>query len=140
MTTWTQMNDATRHAASLVTRSDIPRQPGVYAWYRDGIPVYVGKATGREGLRQRAWSNHMARGRGAMSGSAFRRNVAEYLGFAAAGAIKTNTSILSDAEVSEVNSWIRDCHLAWVETSTAASAVALESALKAERLPLLTKR
>ena len=135
-----QMNAAPRHAASGLRSADLPTGPGVYAWYRDGEAVYVGKATGREGIRQRAWKNHMAKGRGAMSGSAFRRNVAEHLGFSTAGAIKANTAVLTPQQVERVNDWIRECDVAWVETPTADEALALERTLKAAMRPTLTKR
>ena len=140
MSNWQTINSLPRHVASEVTGQLIPTEPGVYAWYRSGVAVYVGKATGRQGLRQRAWGNHMARGKGAMSGSAFRRNVAELLGFGKPSLIKANPSVLTDAQVDAVNAWIRECEVAWFTTASSGAALALERDLKAELLPPLTKR
>lgn len=140
MKSWNEMNSVARHPALMIGRDTIPSLPGVYAWYRGGVPVYVGKATGRQGLRQRVWRNHLARGRGAIAGSAFRRNIAETLGFGSAKAIKQNPALLSDEQVREINTWVAGCELAWHPVGTTAAALALEAALKSERLPSLTKR
>ena len=43
------MNAQPRRDARTLTRADVPPNYGVYAWYRDGSPVYVGKAAGKEG-------------------------------------------------------------------------------------------
>lgn len=134
---WGDMNSAQRYPARDLRREDVPVGPGVYAWYRNVQPVYVGKATGGEGLRQRAWGNHMGTGRGGMSGSAFRRNVAEHLGFGAAATIKADPSTLAASQVDAVNTWIRECELGWLETD---AAVDLERRLKREYMPPLTKR
>jgi hypothetical protein len=49
------------HAPRKLIRTDIPAEPGIYVWYfrntRD--PVYVGKASGNNGLRQRIWAQHL---------------------------------------------------------------------------------
>lgn len=50
-----------RHEASTLTRDDIPSEQGLYVWYStsSGEVLYVGKATGRAGLRKRIWSQHL---------------------------------------------------------------------------------
>jgi hypothetical protein len=50
-----------RHPAVALSREDIPSQQGLYVWYstiNDEV-FYVGKATGRGGLRRRIWSQHL---------------------------------------------------------------------------------
>jgi hypothetical protein len=36
-----------------IRRGGVPTDPGVYIWFRDGHPIYVGEALGAEGLRGR---------------------------------------------------------------------------------------
>lgn len=81
---WQRMNEHPRVPASTFSANQVPTDPGVYAWYRDGAPVYVGKAGD---LNQRVWKNHMGRGV-VMTGSAFRRNVSQHLGIATAADIQ----------------------------------------------------
>lgn len=115
---------------------DVPLSPGVYAWYRRGRAVYVGKA---DELRGRAWSNHMGQS-SSMGSSAFRRNVAEHLDFGTPGDIKAKRVRLTRIQLAEVRAWILGCALAWVECRTVAAAKELEIDMKAEWIPPLTKR
>ena len=55
----------------------VPRAPGVYAWFRQGAPVYGGKASGEGGLRDRI-GKHLGLELD-LSRSSLRRNVAEHL-------------------------------------------------------------
>ena len=50
-----------RDAKALNKPDDIPSQQGVYVWYsiKSGEILYVGKATGRAGLRGRIWRQHL---------------------------------------------------------------------------------
>lgn len=50
-----------RHNAATLKPDDVPRQRGLYAWYsiESGDLLYVGKATGRRGLRGRICSQHL---------------------------------------------------------------------------------
>ena len=50
---WQRMNGQPRRAADQLVRADVPTSPGVYAWYREGKPVYSGRAIGAGGLRAR---------------------------------------------------------------------------------------
>jgi hypothetical protein len=58
---WALLQAAPRHDALTLGGNDIPSAPGVYVWYakETGAPVYVGKATGRKGLRHRLWDQHL---------------------------------------------------------------------------------
>ncbi len=59
---WEKMNARPRRSAAKLVASDVPHNPGVYAWYRNGRPIYVGKA---KSLHQRVWKNHTTRNRSA---------------------------------------------------------------------------
>jgi hypothetical protein len=42
---WARMDGAAQHRVPQLQKRDIPRSPGVYALYRGGERLYVGKAT-----------------------------------------------------------------------------------------------
>jgi hypothetical protein len=116
--------------------TDIPISPGVYALYRAGAPMYVGKAGC---LRDRVWGNHSRRGTN-MTNSALRRNVAQLLGIATAADIKGRRYHPTAKDTAAVRAWLDGCEIAWRECADEPAAVALETALKAEHMPPLTKR
>jgi GIY-YIG catalytic domain-containing protein len=120
--------------ASLAA-ADIPLSPGVYALYRGNERMYAGKA---DSLRNRIWKNHSGRG-SVMTGSAMRRNAAEHLGISTAAEIKARRYQPTPEEVSAVRAWLDGCHITWLECDTGTAARVLESELKAEFKPLLTK-
>ena len=133
---WEAMNARPRQRAAVVTEKSIPIGFGVYSWNRDSIPIYVGKASS---LSSRLWGNHLRQGQ-SMTNSAFRRNVAEELGIAAANAIKEGEYVPSAEDVRRVNEWVRGCEIAWIECESHDAAVQLEKDMKREWLPPLTKR
>jgi len=45
---WARMNAQSRNRAAFLSRRDVPEQPGVYAWYRDDAPVYIGRSGDHE--------------------------------------------------------------------------------------------
>jgi excinuclease UvrABC nuclease subunit len=124
-----------RSMASLM-KDDIPSDPGVYALYRSGKRMYVGKA---KCLQDRVWKNHSGLGLG-MSSSAMRRNITEHLGIATANEIKQGLYRVSPQDAKRVRAWLDGCEIAWRMCATEAGAKALETALKKEYLPPLTKR
>lgn len=132
---WAKMHAQPRHSAAQLQKGDIPPNPGVYAWYRDGEAIYVGKAAS---LRKRLWNNHLGRG-AVMTGSAFRRNVAQQLGFGTANAIKTSAYVPTPEQVQAVRDFIGSCEVAWRTTDTAKAALDLESDMKREWMPPLTR-
>ncbi len=75
-----------------------------------------------------------------MGTSAMRRNVAEHLGIATAKDIKDGIYKVTEAEASRVRRWLDGCEIVWRECETEAAAKRLETAMKAEYLPPLTKR
>jgi excinuclease UvrABC nuclease subunit len=136
MKTWRKMHAAPRQGVASVTHAGISPRPGVYALYRDGSAVYVGKA---KSLGSRLWTNHFRRGM-SMTNSALRRNVAEFVGIAAAADIKKRRYRPTADDARRVSDWIRECEVAWIECDSEEEALALEKALKAEWKPPLTKR
>lgn len=133
------MNAQPRVPAESLTGKDIPKRPGVYAWYRDGEPIYSGRALGADGLHGRVWKNHLKAGAD-LSRSSFRRNVCEHLGVAPTSTTTVRPTLLTAADVEPVNRWIRECEVAWIECESAADAEALERELHAEWLPPLSRR
>lgn len=133
---WSTMSERPRRPMATLVADDVPDLPGAYALFRGGNRVYVGKAGS---LRERVWGNHSGRG-AAMTGSALRRNVAAHLGIASAADIKARRYQPTAAEVEAVRDWLDGCEIAWWTCASDAEALALETDLKTEYQPLLTKR
>lgn len=134
---WAAMTGQTRAEMASLSASDLPETPGVYAFFRDGAPVYVGEA--KQTLRSRVWGNHRSRGV-SMTNSAFRRNVAEHLDIASAPDLKAKRYLPTPDDAARVVAWIDGCEIAWIVCDSGAAAHQLEAELKAEFRPPLTKR
>jgi len=74
-----------------------------------------------------------------LSRSAFRRNVAELHGVPTS-VTRIHAATLTDEQLDLVNPWVRGCEVAWIECRSAGDASDLETRLKAEFRPPLTKR
>jgi len=74
-----------------------------------------------------------------MTNSALRRNVAAHLGIASSADIKARRYATTADDAVRVSEWIAACELAWIECKTEFDAVLLESALKLEAKPPLTR-
>lgn len=130
---WARVRSEMLWAADAVELSDIPTGPGVYVWFRDDEPIYVGEARGKRGLRGRLRA-HLAIGQD-LSRSTFRASVAvRQLGVDRATA-RLRPSVLSPAQVAIVNEWIAECDLAWVECASQEEAHNLEIRLRWAWLP-----
>lgn len=129
------MDRAPRRSFSTLTKDAVPVEPGVYALYCDGKRAYVGKA---DLLRSRVWRSHAGKG-ASMTGSAMRRNVAEYLGIATSADIKARRYHTTIADAAKVSGWLGQCEIAWLLCATPLEAKELEAALKHEHMPWLTK-
>jgi hypothetical protein len=133
------MNAQTRHAADQLSRRDVPTTPGVYAWYRDGKPIYSGRAVGKEGLQDRIWGTHLRTGKD-LSRSSFRRNVTDHLRVAPISRTTVRPTLMTAGEVEPVNRWVRECAVAWIVCSSPADAKKLEKSLHGEWMPPLSRR
>jgi len=136
---WQEMNGQPRSAADQLARADLPTSPGVYAWYREGKPVYSGRAIGAGGLRDRVWTNHLRTGND-LSRSSFRRNVCAHLGIAPTARTTIRPTVMTAVEVAPVNRWVRGCEVAWIVCETSSEAERLEKALHLEWMPPLSRR
>lgn len=117
----------------------LPPDPGVYAFYREGRPVYVGRSIAAGGLKRRLVTEHL-RTDNDLSWSAFRRNVAEFLNVGPAAVTRQRPPRLTPEQVAPVVAWVQECELRWIACTSQAVAAALEEQLKAEWKPPLTKR
>ena len=133
--TWEEMDLQPRTSVLSLQRRHLPDRPGVYALYRDGKRMYVGKATS---LRTRVGGHHRAKG-ASMSHSALRRNICELLGIATAADIKAfrYPPTLDDAR--QVSDWLANAEFAWVECHTPADALQVEEGLRREFKPPLNR-
>ncbi len=136
MPLWSVMDQRARIVLADLLKADIPASPGVYALYRDDQRVYMGKAAS---LCDRIWKNHCGRG-AVMTGSALRRNIAEHLKIASSADIKARRYRPTADEIAAVRLWLDGCEVAWIERVSQQAAEQHEGALKAEYMPLLTKR
>lgn len=127
---WESVRSQRRNLAGSLNRAQIPTGPGVYAWFRDGECVYLGKASS---LRPRL-ATHLATSLD-LSRSTLRSWVAvRELGLERAYT-RQRPSAMTPEQVGVVTAWIHHCELTWVETESASSAAALESALLAQWRP-----
>uniref|UniRef100_UPI003F490F93 GIY-YIG nuclease family protein n=1 Tax=Paenarthrobacter ureafaciens TaxID=37931 RepID=UPI003F490F93 len=118
-----------------VTQSGIPVAPGVYIWFRDGYPIYVGRAIGKKGLRQRLRA-HLAQGPD-LSRSTLRASVAVSQINVSRSIARRRPSIMTAQQIALVNDWIAECQLGWIACDTRPEALILEKNLRDEWLPEL---
>lgn len=121
---WDVVLERPRRPASEVRRADIPDRPGVYAWFRDGDCVYLGKASD---LRSRL-STHLGTSLD-LSRSTLRSWVAVRELDMTRERTRRRPTIMTSEQVAVVTSWIRGCDLAWVTAESKEEAAALESKL-----------
>lgn len=138
-TWWEQMDSQSPQAVAGLDPATVPPAPGVYAFYRSGEPVYVGRAIASGGLRRRLKNQHLKTDND-LSWSAFRRNVAEHLGIAPSTVTKQRPPQLTDDQVAPINDWVAGCQVRWIACASEKEASDLEVALKNEWKPPLTKR
>lgn len=113
----------------------VPAEPGVYIWFRDGKPIYVGKARGAEGLRQRLRAHFSSSPD--LSRSTLRASVAvAQLGVTRLVA-RQRPSVMAPEQVAVVNRWLAECEVGWIVCDSAVAASHLEEELRGEWLPRL---
>lgn len=136
---WLAMSGVTRHPAWTLDPKSIPSEPGVYTWYRDGEPIYAGRAVAKRGLRGRLAGNHLATGLD-LSHSSFRRNVCDHVLGIPTSVTRQRPTVMTDDQVSVVNDWIRGCEVAWLTFETVDEAKRFERELLGDWKPPLSKR
>lgn len=106
----------------------------MYAWFRNGQCIYVGKASD---LRQRL-GTHL-RTSADLSRSTLRATVAaRELGISRATA-RARPSVVTPDQVAVVNRWLAGCDIAWITCPSAPAADELERLLRRERRPVLNR-
>lgn len=133
---WARLLREQRHPAGGLRRADVPAAPGVYVWFRDGQPVYAGRALGR--LKGRI-STHLGRDLD-LSRSSLRRNVADVLLAVPTSVSRHRPSIMEPVQVDRVNAWISDLEVAWLVLTDAQEARSFESHILTEWKPPLNRR
>ena len=124
---WSNLLESPRHPAVSLRGSDIPKTPGVYAWFQDGECVYVGMASV---LRERL-GKHLSRSLD-LSRSTLRASVAvRQLGVSRSIA-RSRPTVMTPQQVQVVNVWLRRCDIAWLECEDVAAADELERRLRKE--------
>ncbi|MFB9309793.1 hypothetical protein BJY17_000750 [Agromyces hippuratus] len=132
---WTDVLEAPRTRSSALNKAEIPAQPGLYAWFRDGECLYLGIAGD---LRDRLTSHRSASND--LSRSTFRSWVAVHVLGLDRATTRQRPSIVTDDQARAVNAWIAACDLAWLTQATREDAAVLESSLLAEQQPLLNAK
>lgn len=136
---WEFLNSRPRRRASLLQRKDVPASPGVYAFYKDGTAVYVGRALAQRGLRGRLLGDHLSTSPD-LSRSTLRRSVAAEQGVATRAEAAARPTLLTQEQAALVDDWLSACEVTWVECATAGEAAELEEALRVEWMPRLNNR
>jgi hypothetical protein len=132
---WSQAMNVVRHQPRSIPRGGIPTSPGVYIWFRDGDPVYVGEAKSAHGLRGRLRA-HLSTGPD-LSRSTLRASVAAaQLGVTRSYA-RQRPSVMTTLEIVCTNDWLTGCEIGWIECSSPAAAQELEVNLRREWTPPL---
>lgn len=135
---WHEVRAIVRLPAANLSAKGIPSVPGVYVWFREGEPIFLGEACGSEGLKGRLRA-HLASGVD-LSRSTLRASVAvQELGISRAYA-RTRPGVVTQEQVNLVNHWLRACEVGWIPCKSAATAHVLEKRLRAEWLPPLNRR
>ena len=132
---WPRMHGAIRRKATSLRREVVPREPGTYAWYRTGEPLYVGAA---DELWSTVWGGHLSLSPSLMNDD-FPRRVAAHLSISTAAEMESGGYVLEEHELREVREFINGCEVAWLVTQTHREAGVLSDALRSEWAPMLVR-
>lgn len=136
---WQRLLEAPRQQAGLLDLADLPTSPGVYTWFRDGEPIYAGRALTKGGIRTRVGRRHLDTSAD-LSHSSFRRNVCEQLLGVPTAVSRRRPSVITVEQVTAVNEWIASSEVAWITFDDPEEAKAFERTLLAEWKPPLSRR
>lgn len=119
---WAELLTQPRHGADDL--DGLPASPGVYAWLREGVPVYLGRAKSKRGLRSRIGADRLET-ETEVGRTGFRRAVAAHLGLSV-------DQPLDPDGLAAVNGWIAACEVVWRAHPSTSEAMAAEARLRAE--------
>lgn len=132
--TWASLRELERTPAGELDVDRLSGAPGIYAWWRDGEPLYLGEGVN---LRKRL-KKHLRRTPGSVRTSTFKRSVAAELGIATRAELgKGGTRVLDETELDQVLGYLYGCEVSWALAATKADARRIERALLAEYRPPL---
>jgi len=123
---WNALLARPRQSAATVQRRDLPDAPGVYAWFRDGECVYLGKASN---LRSRL-GTHLGTSLD-LSRSTLRSWVAVRELNLTREYTRRRPTVMTDGQVAIFTQRVRSCDLAWMTTASSGDAASLEARLLA---------
>lgn len=127
---WAALLSATRFVTGTLSRGEIPRSPGVYAWFHDGECVYVGKASN---LRSRI-GTHLSTSLD-LSRSTLRASVAvKMLGVTRKHA-RSRPTVMTPEQIAVVTAWFATARVSWLECETRDEAHVLEGRLRKSWMP-----
>ncbi|KRC62430.1 hypothetical protein ASE14_00905 [Agromyces sp. Root81] len=134
---WQALLAAPAVDVAALVRDEVPVEPGVYLWRRDGEVTYVGTASS---LRKRVWGKHLGGGV-SLGGSSLRRNVCELL-FEIPTTVTggRNREKVTPEQAASVRAWLGECTIAWTVCDSAIDAEELEDRLLAEHRPVLNRK
>jgi hypothetical protein len=98
-----------RRPVANITEDELPTSAGVYVWYRNSEPIFIG-TTGN--LQKRVFFEHIARA-GAPMSSALRRVAASTLGYGTPSDLRSGRRLLTAAEATAVEAWLREGSVSW---------------------------
>ena len=130
-TNWNQIRLLPRAVASREHVRTAPREPGVYIWFREDEPVYLGKAAI---LRDRLGTHR--RTSTSPSKSTLRATVGAMVTGQPRKTLREKGRYV-EAEAQVIDTYLDGCELAWVTTATPADAALLERSLINEWRPPL---
>ena len=113
-----------------ISSAEVPLSPGIYIWFQDGEPIYVGEARGAQGLRGRLRA-HLAT-TSDLSRSTFRASVAARQLGLQRSVVRQRPSVMNAEQIAIVNAWVSSCEIGWIECQSSVEAHELEVNLRAE--------
>lgn len=124
---WDELLAAPRHNPRELIARNITTDKGVYMWVRGGLPIYAGRAKGKAGLQDRLKA-HLATGLD-LSRSTFRSWVAVTVLDIDRSTTRQRPSVMTVAQVQQVNEWVSRCQVGWITRATAAEVIQFEKTL-----------
>ncbi|MFE5670923.1 hypothetical protein ACFQ58_04845 [Agromyces sp. NPDC056523] len=130
---WERLMKVRRKRLGSVATASIPLGPGVLVLFDGSMPVFVGEAIGKRGLRGRI-QQHRATGTN-LSSSTLRASVAVDVLGVSRWTARQRPSVLPGDMIEEVNEVVAELRVGWIECATPDEARELKGELWAEYKP-----